>query len=154
MIVKFQYGIKSYSGTLDGINYANYNERDVVVGRMIPQNREVTAAHILMGQKMIKISNLYEATTALYKADLLAYSKQMFKLKAFKGKLAGNGYSVFVKMIWAASKSPDNPLDIMSLTVDDLEVGSYSQIETVKAAIENGLLPKVEGYEIYENSAR
>lgn len=154
MKAKFQYGIKSYSGTLDGINYANYAKSGVVIGRMVPENRTITAANVSMGAKMIKISNLYEATTVLYKEDLLAYSKKMYRLKPFRKNIAGNGYSVFVKMIWAASKAPDNPLDIMSLTVDDLEVGSYSQIETVKAAVENGYLPKVKDYELFENSAR
>ena len=154
MRAKFQYGIKSYSGTVDGINFANYASRNVVIGRMVPENRTITAANVEMGNKMIKISNLYEACTDAYKQDLELYTLKMYKLKPYRNRIAGNKFSSFVKMIWAASKDPANPLDIMSLTTDDLEVGSYSQIETVKAAVENGYLPKVDGYEELDASAR
>lgn len=154
MRAKFQYGIKSYSGTVDGINFANYASRNVVIGRMVPENRTITAANVLMGEKMIKISSLYEACTDAYKKDLELYTLKMYKLRAHRTGMAGNKFSTFVKMIWGASKDPDNPLDIMSLTTDDLEVGSYEQIETVKVAVENGYLPKVDGYEELTASAR
>lgn len=154
MKAKFQYGIKSFSGKVDGMSYANYASRGVVIGRMMPENRKNTTNNVEMGNKLIKISNLYEAVTAAYKQDLELYSLKMYKLKPYRNRIAGNKFSTFVKMIWAASKDPDSPLDIMSLTTDDLEVGSYSQIETVKAAVENGYLPQVDGYEELEASAR
>lgn len=154
MKARFQYGIKSYSGYLDGIVYMNYKRDGVVIGRMVPEQNTVTAANVLMGEKMIKISSLYAVATQAYKDDLKAYALKMFQLKQFDGKVSGNGFSVFVKMIWAASQSPDNPIDIMSMSVDDLEVGAYPQIDTVRAAVENALLPQVFEYEEYQASIR
>ena len=154
MKARFQYGIKSYSGYLDGIVYMNYKRGGVVIGRMVPEQNTVTAANVLMGEKMIKISSIYAVATQAYKDDLKAYALKMFQLKQFDGKVSGNGFSVFVKMIWAASKDPDNPLDIMSLTTDDLAVGAYEQFDTVRAAVENGLLPQVFEYEEYQASIR
>lgn len=154
MKAKFKYGIKSYSGTLDGLNYANYAQSGVVIGRMVPENRRITDNNVSIGQKMIKISNLYEAVSELYKEDLTAYARKMFRLKAYRKNIAGNGYGVFVKMLWAASKDSESALDLLSLSVDDLEIGAYSKIDSVKEAVENGYLPKVKDYEVFVNSAK
>ena len=71
----------------------------------------------------------------------------MYNLSDFKDRIRGNKYSTFVKMIWGASKVTNNPIDIDSLSVDDLQLGSYSVFDTVKDAVDNGFLPKVDGYE-------
>lgn len=152
MKVKFRYGIKSYSGTLDELNFANYEERNVVIGRMLPVNREITSQNILIGGIMVNISNLYGAIEEDYKADLKAYSKKMYKLKKFDKQLAGNRYSTFVKMLFAASKDPSSSIDINSLSVDDLSLGAYEEIQTVANAVRYGYLPAVDGYELYTAS--
>lgn len=66
--------------------------------------------------------------------------------------IAGNRFSTFVKMIWNASKDSENPLDLLSLSVDDLQVDAYTQISSVKVAVENGYLPKVLDYEHYDSA--
>lgn len=152
MKATFKYGIKGYSGTFDSVNYANYKRSGVVIARMLPADREITEHNVSMGEKAKKISTLYVATSDAYKKDLAGYSKKMFRLKPFKNKIAGNGYSVFIKMLWAAAKDSENPLDLGSLSVDDLQVDAYTQISSVKIAVENGFLPKVANYEVY-NSA-
>ena len=152
MKVKFRFGIKSYSGTLDELNYANYEDRSVVIGRMLPTNREMTAQNENLGSKSSKISDFYLGTSDGYKADLKAYAKKMYNLKAYKNKLAGSGYTAFIKMMWAASQIVTNPIDIDSLSIDDLSMGSYNDISSVKTAIDKGFLPKVDGYEDYTNS--
>lgn len=151
MKVKFRFGIKSYSGTLDELNYANFEDRSVVIGRMLPANREITAQNLTMGSRLTKISQLFAGVSEGFKADLTAYAKKMYKLKAYRKGVAGNKFSTFTKMIWEASKDTSSPLGIDSLSVDDMLLGSYSQISTVKDAIDNGYLPKVEDYESYSN---
>ncbi len=152
MKVKFKYGIRSYSGALDDLVYANYADRDVVIGRMLPRNHEITAQNIAMGSKAIALSTIYAEVSDGFKEDLAAYLKKMYQLKEYRGKIKGNTYTTFVKMMWGASKDSENPLDIESLSVDDLALGAYTQIENVKVAVENGYLPKVTGYEEYTKS--
>jgi hypothetical protein len=129
----------------------NYEDRSVVIGRMIPTNREITTQNVSMGSKMSKIGEFYEGVSEGFKSDLKSYTKKMYKLKAFKKGLAGNTYSTFVKMLWEASKNITNPIDLDSLSIDDLSLGSYSVIDSVKAAVENDMLPTVRGYEVYTN---
>lgn len=152
MKVKFRFGIKSYSGTLDELCYVNYEDRSVVIGRMLPENREVTAQNLSIGSKMVKIAEFYSGVSDDFKSDLKAYAKKMYKLKAYSKGLAGNSYTTFIKMLWKASESIEDPIDLDSLSIDDLLLGSYSVIGSVKVAVENGFLPNVEGYEDYTNN--
>ncbi|MBI9032553.1 hypothetical protein JEZ13_11215 [bacterium] len=152
MKVKFRFGIKSYSGTLDELVYANYADRSIVIGRMLPKFEELTPQNISIQSKASLIANLYEAISDDFKADLTSYTKKMYKLKAFKDKLRGNAYSTYVKMIYSAANDTENQLDIDSLSADDLALGVYSQINSVQVAVENGYLPKVKGYEDYTNT--
>ena len=44
MQVKFKYGVKSFSGTLDDHVYANYEDRGVVIGRMKPKKTRINSS--------------------------------------------------------------------------------------------------------------
>lgn len=149
MKVKFRFGIKSYSGTVDEMTYSNYESRDVVIARMYNPSQVVTANNVAMGNKMIKIGEFYQDVEPLYKADLESYATKMFNLPAFQGKLSGNKFSVFVKLLWAASKAATNPIAIDSISIDDASLGSYPTIETISAAIAAGLLPDVADSDLY-----
>lgn len=151
MKATFKYGIKGYSGTFDSVNYANYKRSGVVIARMLPADREITEHNVSMGEKAKKISTLYAGTSDAYKKDLAGYSKKMFRLKPFKNKIAGNGYSVFIKILWAAMKDDEESFDLSSISVDDLEMDACSKIRSVKIAVENGFLPKVANYEAYNS---
>ncbi len=152
MKVKFRFGIKSYSGTLDELVYANYADRSIVIGRMLPKFEELTPQNISIQSKASIIANLYEAISDDFKTDLTSYTKKMYKLREFKDKLRGNAYSTYVKMIYGAANDTETPLDIESLSPDDLSLGVYAKIDNVKTAVENGYLPKVRGYEDYTNT--
>jgi len=151
MKVKFRFGIKSYSGTADDFNYANFADRNVVVGRMVPVDREITAQNENLGRKASNISVFYSEISDAYKEDLRAYAKKMYKLKAFRKQLAGNVYGLFTKVLWAASKDVDLPVNLEALSIDDTNLGSYDNILTVSDAVNKGYLPKVEGYENFVN---
>lgn len=152
MKVKFRFGIKSYSGTLDELTYANYEDRNVVIGRMMPENRELTAQNVSLGSKLVKVGVFYKVIADGFKDDLKAYTKKMYELNAFDGKLRGSHWSTFVKMMWKASQDADSPVDLESLSIDDLNLGSYNKIASVKVAIDNGYLPVVPGYEDFTST--
>ena len=149
MKVKFKYGIKSFSGLFDEMIFSNYQRDNVVIGRMYNPSPKVSENNSIMGAKMQAISKIWVATTDAYKEDFKGYSYKMFGLPMFDGKVSGNGFSAFVKAMWGASKDTENPLDLLALSVDDLEVEAYSQIVSVKVCVENGYLPVVDGYEAY-----
>ncbi len=147
MKVKFRFGIKSYSGTVDDFNYANFPDRNVVIGRMVPESREITTQNEVIGNTSNKIAQFYSQVSSAYKQDLELYSLKLYKQKEYQGQLAGNKYSSFTKIMWAASKDPDLPVNLDALNIDDANLGSYDNILTVKTAVEKGYLPKIDGYE-------
>lgn len=150
MKIKFKYGIKSFSGLFDEMIFANYQRDKVVIGRMYNPSPKITENNWTMGAKMQGISKIWGATSPAYKKDFKVYSYKMFGLPMFDGKVSGNGFSAFVKAMWGASKDTENPLDLLSLSLDDLEVDAYLQIKSVKVCVENGYLPVVDGYELYD----
>ena len=147
MKVKFRFGVKSYSGTLDELNFANYSSRNVVVGRMLPENRETTEQNEKIKTNSQYISEFYRLVSDDFKKDLELYTMKMYNLKEYRNRIAGNKYSTFVKLMWAVSKLENGAIDLSSLSIDDAIIGSYENFSTVKSAVENGLLPVVEGYE-------
>lgn len=152
MKATFKYGIKSFSGTIDDLNFANYRSRGITIARQVPVSRRITDQNIVMGESMKRISAVYNATSEYFKKELTYYTLRLYNTKEYQEGLAGNRFSTFVKMIWNASKDLEKPLDISSLSVDDLEIGAYEQIGSVKVAVENGFLPKVNNYEIFDSS--
>lgn len=151
MKIKFKYGIKSFSGLFDEMIFANYERDKLVIGRMYNPSPRVSENNEIMGTIMQNISKLWTGISLAYKKDCKRYAYKMFGLPEFDGKISGNGFSVFVKILWAASKGPEPQLDLMHLSVDDLELDAYQQIRTIKDCVENGYLPVVDGYEAYSS---
>lgn len=146
MKLKLRLPFKNFSGTLDELNYASYGDRGTIV-RMLPVNRELTEQNEVIGSRASKIASFYAGVSDGFKQDLELYTLKMYNLKEFRNRIAGNKYSTFNKLMWAASKALTNPVDLDSLSVDDLSMGSYNTINTVKDIVDNGFLPKVDGYE-------
>lgn len=69
MKAKFKYGIKSFSGTVDDMNFAHYKGRNVTIGRMLPESRRITENNITMGAKMKNIAKLYRVNSARIQED-------------------------------------------------------------------------------------
>ena len=152
MKVKFKYGIKSFSGTHDEMVFANYATHDVVIGRMLPRNGEITANQVSMGNKMQNIASFFKVCSAGFKSDLDTYATKFSALPGRLGTIGVNKFSIFLKICWAASQAPTNPIDLDSLTADDIAMGSYSMIDNVAVCVNNGFLPAVEGYELLTTS--
>lgn len=148
MRVKFKYGIKSFSGTLDELTYANYESVNIVIGRkkLVSGDSEHKRD---FGEIAIEISKLYRELSTGFMDDLRAYAKKMYRLKAFSDKIPGNAYSVFHKMMRSAIKDPESPIDVGNIYTGNILPGQYSRVNTIKEAVENGHLPVVPGYEEY-----
>lgn len=84
MKVKFKFGIKSFSGTAEKMNFANYKSRGVTIGRVLPEQRKITEQNITMGEKMKKISEVYNATSDAYKKDLAGYTLRLYNTWVIK----------------------------------------------------------------------
>ncbi len=147
MKVKCRLGIKSYSGQLDGLVYANFASRGVIIGKMPSVGREATEQNVLIANRSRMIANIYQSVSPAYKQDLELYTYKMYNLEEYQERISGNKYSTFCKLIWAACKHAQNPLDLESLITNGLTLDNCSQIKSIKVAVENGLLPEVLGYE-------
>ena len=147
MKVKYRLGIKSYSGKADGLVYANFANRGVVIGKMPAVGREPTEHNIMIGERSRKIATLYKEVSDAYKQDLELYTYKMYNLEDYRERIAGNKYSTFCKLIWSAVKDSQDPLDLDSVTTHGITNDNCSQIISVKVAVEKGYLPQVDGYE-------
>jgi hypothetical protein len=152
MKVKFKYGIKSFSGKMDEMVFANYENYGITIGRMLPEDRELTENQSIMGTRMQLMGSLWNATALEFKSDMAAYAVKVSLMPERTGKVGINGFSLFVMALYGASNDPESPMSLDNLSVDDLVLGSYTQIMDVKTMVENGYLPQVDGYEEYTAS--
>ncbi len=152
MKVKFNFGIKSYSGRIDDIIFANFADKSVVLARKLPLKRKLTEQNKVIRERMKRISTLYSVISEGYKNDLTAYCREMNRLEKYKNQLNIGRFGIFTKMLWAAYKDSQNPLSLDDLSPDNLILGVYSQINTVSTAIENGYLPRVKSSRKFLNN--
>ncbi len=147
MKVKYRLGVKSYSGKADGLIYANFASRNVVIGKMPSVKRQATEQNILIGNRSRMIAQIYEKVSSAYKQDLELYTYKLYSLEDYQERIAGNKYSTFCKLIWAALEDKENPLDIDDLIINGLSSENCSKIKSLQTAIINEYLPEVPGYE-------
>jgi hypothetical protein len=144
MKVKFKYGIKSYSGTLDDLVYANYKKCNMVIGRRLVE-REDTDQNRIIGNGGVKISSIYKLLREEYKQDLAKYAKRRGELESSQGKLVANRFMVFVKLCYAACQGMNHSSDVASLSLDDFSISVG--LMNVKSAIEAGYLEEIDSYD-------
>ena len=147
MKVKYRLGIKSYSGQTDGLVYANFASRGVVIGKMPSVGREPTEQNTIIANRSRMIAKIYQSVSSAYKQALEVYTYKMYNLEEYQERISGNKYSTFCKLIWAAVKNSQDPLDLESLTTNGHTLDNCSQVESIKIAVGNGYLPEFLGYE-------
>lgn len=141
MEVTFKNLLQAYSGKCDGLVYYFNRRLNKVIARKLPKSKP-HAGNLRMSAISHNLKNL--DPSAAFRSDLKIYTE----LLRMKEGAAGNGnYSwsnVFRKLMFAMAKKYS--LDLATLTREDI----YSQnlpCITLVAAIEDGLLPDVHGYE-------
>ncbi len=147
MKVKYRLGVKSYSGKVDGLVYANFASRNVVIGKMQSAGRPATEQNILIGNRSRMIAQIYKDISPAYKQNLELYTYKMYNLEEYQERIAGNKYSTFCKLIWRAIGDSENPLDLEAIIIHGLTLDKCLQIKSIKEVVINGYLPEVPGYE-------
>lgn len=143
MKATFKYGIATYSGTIDEMTYAKYNNGRVCIARkyVVPK---LTNNNLELGSVASNLSSLYASISEEFKGDLRTYAYLYGKQKSAKGKLAPNCYSIYTKMMYAFGEKNSGSVDLKTITFSDIN-SLYPEICTLASAVEEGYLPNVTG---------
>lgn len=139
MKVKLKFNQESYSGQLDDLVYYWDPRLKMMIARRKPLWQVVSPSQQRLGAISRNLSSLI--TNPDYKAELRIY----LDLLEVNGLAEGcsRWFGLYTKMMWKlADKYPELDLEIMSRE----DALSYS-CRSVKTAVEDGLLPSVEGYQ-------
>ena len=141
MIVTLKFDQKAYSGKMDGLIYYWHPRYKKLLARRLPENPRPSAAK----QRFAQVARNLKAMqpSPAFQADLLAYL-HMLQDEGYYPKL-NSWYLLFTKMMYALEERHPE-FEISTLTKQDIIDGSLS-CRSVKSAVEDLLLPRVEGYE-------
>ncbi|PKN73506.1 MAG: hypothetical protein CVU50_01975 [Candidatus Cloacimonetes bacterium HGW-Cloacimonetes-3] len=142
MKVRFKYGIRTYSGTLDEMTFGSYLKGKLCIGReyVIPK---LTANNTLMGAVCKNLAEVYGDCSTGYKADLKTYAG-LNAVNIPKGKLPPTSFAIFMKMMYLFSELDEGHIDLSTVTLTDLQTLG-GDIASVADAVENGYLKSVDG---------
>ncbi|GAB1366203.1 MAG TPA: hypothetical protein PL160_01810 [Candidatus Cloacimonas sp.] len=149
MKVTFNYGIRTYSGTIDEITFGSYRKDSVCIARkyVIPRTTENNTQ---MGNILKNLATVYAAVASDYKEELKMYAvKNEQNIPA--GQLAPNTFAIWVKMMFRFSELNVGHIDLSSVTYNDLQtVGE--DILSISLAVQNGYLADVPGSETFTSN--
>lgn len=148
MIVNLKYGLATYSGTIDDITFGSYKNDTLCIARKWVMPR-LTENNTQMSAIAKNLSEIYTLCSTDYKADLKTYAYQYGKDRTPQDKLAPNGYSIFVKMMYAFAKANDASVTLDSITYSDIQ-SLFPDINTVAGAVESNYLPNVTGADLLD----
>ena len=139
MKVSLKYNQMAYSGQMDDLIYYWDPRLKRMLARRKPTNQIITAQNHRIGAISRNLSSLI--TNPEYKSDLRVYLDLLLENGLAEG--VTRWFPLFTRMMWKlADKYPELDLAVLS-PADAL---SYS-CRSVKTAVEDGLLPLVEGYQ-------
>lgn len=139
MKVKLNFNQESYSGQLDDLVYYWDPRLKMMIARRKPLRQVVSPSQHHLGAISRNLSSLISNPD--YKAELRIY----LDLLEMNGLAEGctRWFGLYTRLMWKlAEKYPELDLEILSSE----EAGTYS-CRSVKSAVEDGLLPAVEGYQ-------
>ena len=145
MKVKFKYGIRTYSGTLDELTFGSYFQDRVCIARKYVVPR-LTDQNSLMGNKMKNLAVIYEDVSDSYKLELKKYAS-LHSILTPRGKLPATSYALWVKMMFLFAKADPEHIDLVTLTYSDLQTMG-DDILSIASAVTNGFMDNVAGAEM------
>lgn len=145
MKVKLKYGFSAYSGTIDEMTFSSHKHGALCIGRKYVKPR-FTESNQNMGKASQNLSKIYSQCTSAFKQDLRTYAALYGSQKGTAQKLNPNGYSHFIRMMYAFAKANAGSVGLDTITLGDLRT-LFEDITSVASAVENGFLPKVKGFE-------
>jgi len=137
-------GIKGFSGKLDGAVYYYHPRLKRTLMRKMPK-MPVQAQNHLYRDVARQIKNL-EPSSA-YRNDFRSYFTQLRERD--ENINLPSWYSLYVKMLWAIQAKYPAQVDLKTITKEQVHSQNLPCI-SVKAAIEDGLLPQIPGWEYYD----
>ncbi len=141
MKVKFKYGIRTYSGTVDEMVYGSYRKHRLCIGRQYVYPR-LTVNNENLGRIAGNLRLLWDEFSAGWKADLTTYSLRNGTENVPKTRLIPGRYALYVKMMYAWAEDDPSHIDLATINAEDL-ASLGTPISTVKNAIDNGYLAPV-----------
>lgn len=144
MKVKFKYGIRTYSGTLDEMTYGSYRDGSVCIGRTWVYPK-LTENNTLRGNVTKNLAKLWNMADSEYRNDFKVYSQRYGTLKVSGGKLVPTGFALFMKALNAWAKDEQPNLDLSTITAEDID-SMGEKVSTVAECVENGYLVSVPDY--------
>lgn len=150
MKVKFKYGIRTFSGTIDEMTYGSYRKGKVCIGRgwvlpkSTPQNTE-------MGAVASNLADLWGGASNGYKADFKTYSSKNEMENTPNNKLGATGYALFIKALYAWAKDTTPAVDLKTVTIEDISTLG-DKVASVADCVDNGYLKAVEGYQALDET--
>ncbi len=145
MKVKFKYGIRNYSGTLDEMTYSAFKRGNICIGRKYVKPR-YTPQNELLGAILSNLASVWRDTGIDYREDLRTYAQRRNAETRNNGKLQVNAFSFFLKMMYAWHESDPQHNDLTTVTVADLVI-SESEVCTISGAVAAGFLPPIAEYD-------
>jgi hypothetical protein len=149
MKVTFNFGIRTYSGTVDGMTFGSYRKDSLCIGRKYV-TPILTENNTAMGAKMKNLGTVYGELSSGYKTDLKTYAVKNIANVA-KDKLPPTSFSIFLKMMFLFSELDEGHVDLSTVTYSDLQTLG-EDIASVATAISNGYLADVDGGDELTNS--
>ncbi len=149
MRVNMMKPFRSFSGKMDELVYSAFNEgyicfsRDYVVPADTPQNAN-------MGSIAENLATVYDSFDSGWIDNLKTYARRYGNEVLGKKKRHPAFYALYSKMWWNVHKD-DPTIDLKTVTFADIQLLDIG-IQTVKDAIDNGFLPKVNKYDDLTNS--
>ena len=145
MKVKFKYGIRTFSGTIDEMTYGSYRKGKVCIGRawVLPKP---TTQNTELGAVAANLADLWSSASSGYKADFKAYAAKNTVENTPNNKLGATGYALFLKAMYAWADDETPAVDLKTVTLED--IGTLGdKVSTVADCVVNGYLASVSDYE-------
>ena len=146
MKVKYKYNLSGYGGKLDGlIYYTDKRSGKTFARRTFELKNHPAHTPFRNAQRQIYALKPAEA----YKLQLLDYCMSYNRLPVAETKQLYSWCHVYNKMMWAMQRNLPETVSLATITREQI----YEQnlpCKTLKAAIDAGLLPKVNGYERWQ----
>ena len=134
-------GIKGFSGKLDGAIYYYHPRLKRTLMRRAPQmplqEKNIEYATISQQIKAIDPSEAYRSDFRNYLNELRDRDDSI-RLPSW--------YSLYIKMLWAMQAKYPDAVDLKTITREQI-IAQNLPCRCVKAAVEDGLLPIIPGYQ-------
>ncbi len=138
MRVYLKKNITAYSGkdNEEDVVYSAHNEGNVCIARNYTIPKE-SPQHLVFKANSDAVSTIWSQATADYKDDLKTYAKILNE--NFPNKLKAGCYSIFIRILYAYSKSEG--VQVSTLDIATLRT---SVVKSVKSAMDNNFITKVD----------